>query len=111
MDKLINISQAAKILGVSASTLRRWEKEKKLIPVRTQGLQRRYEISQLRPHQKRNFQQEKRTIAYARVSSHDQKKDLERQKETLELYPTEMKMRNFSIPSCVAFKTFLIQKC
>jgi len=86
MDKLINISQAAKILGVSVSTLRRWERDKKLIPIRTKGLQRRYALSQLRPHQKRNFQQEKRTIAYARVSSHDQKRDLERQKETLELY-------------------------
>jgi putative resolvase len=71
---------------VSATTLRRWEKEKKLVPARTQGLQRRYNLSQLYPHQKRNFTQEKRTIAYARVSSHDQKKDLARQKETLELY-------------------------
>ncbi len=29
---------------------------------------------------------ERRTIAYARVSSHDQKDDLERQKQVLELY-------------------------
>jgi predicted site-specific integrase-resolvase len=27
-----------------------------------------------------------RTLAYARVSSHDQKEDLERQKQVLELY-------------------------
>ena len=30
--------------------------------------------------------QERKTIAYARVSSHDQKDDLERQKQVLELY-------------------------
>ncbi len=29
---------------------------------------------------------ERRTIAYARVSSHDQKEELERQKQVLELY-------------------------
>ena len=86
MDKLINIGQAAEILGVSKSTLRRWESENKLIPARTKGFQRRYELSQLRPHQKRKIIQEKRTVAYARVSSHDQKKDLERQKEMLSLY-------------------------
>ena len=71
MDKFINISKAAEILGVSTSTLRRWERDKKLVPIRTKGLQRRYELSQLRPHQKRNVIQEKRTIAYARVSSND----------------------------------------
>ena len=86
MDKFINISKAAEVLGVSTSTLRRWERDKKLVPSRTKGLQRRYELSQLRPHQKRNVIQEKRTIAYARVSSNDQKKDLERQKEMLSLY-------------------------
>ena len=66
MDKFINISKAAEMLGVSTSTLRRWERDKKLVPSRTKGFQRRYELSQLRPHQKRNIIQEKRTIAYAR---------------------------------------------
>lgn len=86
MDRYLSIGQAAEVLGVSASTLRRWEKEKKLVPIRTKGSQRRYEFSQLKPHQKKYITREKRTIAYARVSSHDQKKDLARQKEILELY-------------------------
>ena len=86
MNKFVNISKAEEMLGVSASTLRRWELDKKLIPSRTKGMQRRYDISQLRPHQKRNIILNKRTIAYARVSSNDQKKDLERQKEMLSLY-------------------------
>lgn len=88
MDKLLSISQAGKHLGVSLSTLRRWEKEEKLVPERTRGNQRRYKLSQLKPHLVRLNQgiESKKTIAYARVSSYDQKKDLERQKQLLEMY-------------------------
>ena len=86
MIKLLSISQAAELMGVSQSTLRRWEQDKKLIPERTAGGQRRYLLSQLRPHLKRKPVKERKTIAYARVSSSDQKADLERQKEILELY-------------------------
>lgn len=86
MDKLLTIKQAASILGVSTSTLRRWEKEKRLIPdERTEGNQRRYLLSSIRPGCRIDGGKRK-TIAYARVSSHDQKRDLERQKETLELF-------------------------
>ena len=35
MDKLFKIGQAAKALGVSPSTLRRWEREGKITPERT----------------------------------------------------------------------------
>ena len=45
IDKLYSIGEAAKYLGVSVSTLRRWENEDKLVPERTQGEQRRYPIS------------------------------------------------------------------
>ncbi len=86
MDSLLSIGQAAELMGVSHTTLRRWEKEKKLIPERTEGGQPRYRLSQVRPHLKRKPAKERKTIAYARVSSHDQKKDLARQKEMLELY-------------------------
>jgi len=89
MDRLVNISEAAKILGVSISTLRRWEKEGKLIPAaRTKGGQRRYQLSSLFPELKKNQGYRRKTIAYARVSSSDQKKDLESQKKALELYCT-----------------------
>ena len=47
MDKLYNIGEAAKYLGVSFSTLRRWKIGGKLAPERTQGQQRRYPISLL----------------------------------------------------------------
>ena len=87
MDKLLSIKQAAERLGVHSSTLRRWEREGRLIPERTQGNQRRYSLGQLQPHLSRPVPlQEKKTVAYVRVSSHDQKADLERQKQLLEMY-------------------------
>jgi excisionase family DNA binding protein len=85
MDKLMNISEAAARLGISPTTLRRWEQSGKLIPERTQGNQRRYRLSQIEPVASL-INQDKKTLAYARVSSHDQKDDLERQKQVLELY-------------------------
>jgi putative resolvase len=85
MDKLFKIGPAAKALGVSPSTLRRWEKEGKIIPERTEGSHRLYRLSQFKISKKLNVR-ERKTIAYARVSSHDQKKDLERQKKVLEMY-------------------------
>ncbi|MDB9318813.1 MULTISPECIES: MerR family transcriptional regulator, partial [Cyanophyceae] len=42
MSKL-SISEAAKLKGVSVSTLRRWETEGKLIPERTASGHRRYD--------------------------------------------------------------------
>lgn len=87
MDKLLSISQAAKVLGVAESTLRRWESEGRLMPdERTAGGQRRYKLSSIRPQMKHGDKLERKTVAYARVSSHDQKADLERQKQVLELY-------------------------
>jgi len=87
MSKLLSISEAAKVLGVSESTLRRWEREGRLLPdERTEGGQRRYKLSSIHPQMNHVSSIERKTIAYARVSSHDQKADLERQKQVLELY-------------------------
>ncbi len=81
MSKL-TISEAAKIKGVSVSTLRRWEHEGKLIPERTANGHRRYTLSQLLGIKEGGYY----TVGYARVSSHEQKSDLKRQKEVLELF-------------------------
>lgn len=89
MIKLISIREAADYLGVSVGTLRRWERDGKLIPTeRTVGGQRRYHLPSLKPHLYRAKLdiKEKVTYLYARVSSHDQKEDLERQINMLELY-------------------------
>ena len=79
MSRFLTISEAANWLGVSTQTLRRWEREGRIAPPqRTEGGQRRYDLSQLGPRKEKAAPDQRRTIAYARVSSHDQKEDLER---------------------------------
>jgi len=86
MSKLVPISEAASALGVSASTLRRWDASGRLVPARSASGQRRYDLAALRPDLAHGDPAPRRTLAYARVSSHDQKGDLERQKQVLEMY-------------------------
>lgn len=92
MDKRIGIKEAAEILGVSTSTLRRWEKEGRITSYRTQSGgrgagHRRYDkdkvlelAGRLRPRTDRV------TVGYARVSSSDQREDMVRQREMLLAY-------------------------
>ncbi len=87
MNRYVGIGEAAKALGVSAITLRRWEASGRLMSERSPSGHRRYDLAKLRPELYRAADDAARkTIAYARVSSHDQKDDLERQKQVLELY-------------------------
>lgn len=87
MGRYVGIGEAAKVLGVSIPTLRRWEATGKIAAEHTTGGHRRYDLTKLRPELFRAAEKEaRRTVAYARVSSHDQKDDLERQKQVLELY-------------------------
>ena len=87
MSKLSSIKQAANQLGVSVSTLRRWDETGVLVAQRTPKGHRRYDLSKINPNLTRNkVEQQRKTIAYACVSSHDQKSDLQRQIEMLELY-------------------------
>lgn len=86
MNRMIPISEAANVLGVSVTTLRRWEKTGKLTSNRTHAGHRRYDLSKIKPELFHAGDISPKTVAYARVSSHDQKTDLERQKQVLELY-------------------------
>jgi putative resolvase len=86
MSRMSTIGEASKTLGVSITTLRRWEVEGKLMPERTVSGHRRYDLAKIKPELFHLASDVRRTIAYARVSSHDQKSDLERQKQVLELY-------------------------
>ena len=87
MSKLISIKEAADALGVSVQTLRRWEREGKVLPVqRTAGGQRRFDLHSLPTPQPILKTQNRPTLAYARVSSHDQKEDLVRQEKMLEMF-------------------------
>src|SRR3981081_4796989 len=79
--RLFPISEAAKLLGVHADTLRRWERGGKIKPRRTSGNLRRYDIADIRPdliHAAPTAS--RKTVAYPRVSHHDKKEHLERQK-------------------------------
>lgn len=87
MNRLISINEASKLLGVSISTLRRWDKKGALVAERTPSGHRKYDISKINPNLLHGVESiNRKTVAYARVSSHDQKDDLERQIQVLELY-------------------------
>lgn len=87
MNRLISINEASKYLGVSISTLRRWDETGVLVAERTPNGHRRYDINKINLNRQNSTNsKERKTIAYARVSSHDQKDDLERQIQVLELY-------------------------
>nr|WP_232085887.1 IS607 family transposase [Candidatus Nitrosacidococcus tergens] len=87
MERFVGISEAASALGVPITTLRRWEASGKLVAEHTAGGHRRYDLAKRKRELFRAaVEASRRTVAYARVSSHDQKDDLERQKQVLELY-------------------------
>ena len=87
--RLLTIGEAAKVLGVTTTTLRNWDKNGLLRPDElTRGGNRRYKLESLKninPDLKYKSDDLK-TIAYARVSSNDQKEDLVRQVGVLESY-------------------------
>ncbi|OEW89112.1 IS607 family transposase [Campylobacter jejuni] len=89
MDKLVSIRHAANLLGVTIQTIRNWDKQGLLKPDDiTQGGQRRYKLQTLKNINKNiKFNTDNlKTIAYARVGSHDQKFELVRQVQILEIY-------------------------
>ena len=82
-NRFVKIGEAAKLLGVSVQALRNWEMEGKIMPShRTPGGQRMYDLAELLNVNDLSYP----TIAYARVSSSDQKEDLERQHAVLEAF-------------------------
>jgi putative resolvase len=85
----LSIGASADLLGISTSTLRLWEKTNQFIPAfRTKGGHRRYKLDQVMSLRGDVAPNKKQTLhlAYARVSSSDQKDDLARQKKSLQEY-------------------------
>lgn len=74
--------EAAKILGVHVSSLRRWENEGKLKAIRTPGGQRRFDLCEV--EKVGGMPRTVRTVCYGRVSTHSQQDDLQRQLEHLQ---------------------------
>ncbi len=82
-NRFVKIGEAAKLLGVSVQALQNWEVEGKIMPShRTPGGQRMSDLAELLGVNDLTYP----TLAYARVSSSDQKKDLERQHAVLEAF-------------------------
>ena len=89
MKRMLTIGEAAKAIGVTTTTLRNWDKNGLLKPDEyTKGGDRRYKLESLKGIKPNlnNSSDHLKTIAYARVSSHDQKDDLIRQVGVLESY-------------------------
>jgi predicted site-specific integrase-resolvase len=81
--RLVKIGEAANLLGCSISTLRKWETTCELLPARkTAGGTRYYAAADLLGLGDAGAP----TVGYVRVSSHDQKSDLERQHGMVEAY-------------------------
>jgi len=79
MDSFVSIRDAAQALGASITPLRRRERDGKLVPAYTSGDHHRDDLAKWCPERFRAAADvTRRTVAYARVSSHDQKYDRER---------------------------------
>jgi predicted site-specific integrase-resolvase len=79
----VSIGKLAKELGVSKDTLRRWEQSGKISSERTPKGHRRYDLNKILGGTPKKVFFQKTTVVYARVSSHDQKADLQRQVDLL----------------------------
>ena len=100
MDRLLTLKETGTLLNVSKSTLQRWDKEGKLIAVRTEGGHRRYKLSDIE-----NIIGKEQTVrdnndiivaTYARCSTQDQKAhgDIDRQSSRIFEYCTK---RNYKV--------------
>lgn len=87
MKQYYSINEFSKILGVSAQTLRNWDKKGKWKPHHTSTNGYWY-YSQEQWNQVLNLSPviDRKTIGYGRVSSSKQKEDLKRQVENMEWY-------------------------
>ena len=99
MQHHISIGQVSKILGISLSTIYRWEKLGKIKACfRTIGNHRRFLFSDINKISN-TTENSLKVIAYARVSTHKQKNDLENQKQYLQNYCITQKFNNFEVIS------------
>ena len=96
--KYYSSKKVTEILGVTAQTLRNWDKEGKLKPsyVKSNGYRYYSEDSILSYTQERKTKKNLNVIGYARVSSKKQSDDLERQVNNLKTY-LDSKYTNYEI--------------
>ena len=85
MGKIYKINEFAKRIGKSASTLRRWDSEGRLVAKRTPTGQRYYDESDVRKILGIK-DIDRKIVVYCRVSSSNQKNDLKSQVVAMEQY-------------------------
>lgn len=94
-QRYVSIGKAADLIGVHIDTLREWDAEGKLTPVKTLGNHRRYNLDEIEAlcgkAPKKAKSEFVRVAVYSRVSSHEQKAkgDLERQSGRILTYCAE----------------------
>lgn len=95
--KWIKTGEVCRLFGVFPTTVRGWEQAGRLKAIRTPAGQRLYDLSVVQtlldqappPQEVSTPQPTKENIIYCRVSSHHQKDDLQRQRDSLQTrYPT-----------------------
>jgi len=83
--EFVNMKDAEKILGLSKSTLRTYEKEGKIETIRSDTGWRKFNVKKYLLDNNIEIKEEvKKNIIYCRVSSYDRKEDLTRQVEFLQ---------------------------
>ncbi len=87
-ERLLRPKEVCQRLGISYSTLSRWVREGRVKAIRTAGGKYRIPESEVRRIIEGIPAREVRAVIYARVSSSDQKSDLERQVQYLTQYCT-----------------------
>lgn len=80
-----SVGEFAKLVGVSVSTLQRWDREKILIANRTPTNQRQYTQDHLNLFFE-NLNSDRKNVLYCRVSSPRQKDDLQSQIKAMESF-------------------------
>jgi predicted site-specific integrase-resolvase len=110
MEEYVNTKEAKELLRVTATTLRRWDKEGKIQVIRTPSGIRMYNKKCIREILGQvSSTQPKQNIIYCRVSSKKQVNDLERQKDFLRSnYPNHKLVSD--IGSGINFKRKGLQK-
>ena len=87
MGKLYTIRDACKILQLNPNTLRKWDREGKIKCIRLSNNFRRIPESEI--NRTLGVQNNRKSLIYAGVSSHDQKADLDRQIQKLQTVSPE----------------------
>ena len=86
MEKIYNVTEFSNMIGKSVKTLQRWDREGILTAYRSPSKRRYYTHSQYEQYMGITRTENKQNVIYARVSTRNQKDDLENQLQFLYNY-------------------------